>query len=312
VVIGVVGFMEYGVLRLLAVFRLGALVRVTYYEALLQPFTLIVILLTLTAIIICTFVPYYTFDEDNKMYRDIATQFCILAGLAVMVFASAKVVDEEIENRTMLTLMSKPIARWQVVLGKYLGILCIVFTVLVVLGATTSTASYLHWLDDKRIDYNVSRGGEIADLTSQLYKALLALIPLFLLQFLQIATLAAIAVAISTRYPLALNVTVIAIVYITANLTAFIPGLGLAQPWRGLATYGSYLLPYLSNFDISQRLIYGYYTIGHQESIDYFRKGVPSLGEIWEYTALAGVYAVFYIGAALSVAMALFRTRELT
>ena len=37
--IGIVGLMEYVLLRFIGMWRLGALVRVTYYEILLQPFT---------------------------------------------------------------------------------------------------------------------------------------------------------------------------------------------------------------------------------------------------------------------------------
>ena len=112
------GLIEFGILRLIGLFRLGALTRITYYEALLQPFTIIVVVIGLAAITIFAFVPYYTMGEDFKMYRDVAISLAFLFTLPIMVFASTKVIDEEIENRTMLTLMSKPIARWQVVVGK--------------------------------------------------------------------------------------------------------------------------------------------------------------------------------------------------
>ena len=122
-VAGLFGFIEFGILRLIGMFRLGALTRITYYEALLQPFTIIVVFMGLASITIFAFVPYYTMGEDFKMYRDVAISLAFLFTLPIMVFASTKVIDEEIENRTMLTLMSKPIARWQVVVGKYFGVL---------------------------------------------------------------------------------------------------------------------------------------------------------------------------------------------
>ena len=47
-----------------------------------------------------------------------------------------------------------------------------------------------------------------------------------------------------------------------------------------------------------------------------FYDDVPNVtqtfGQIWEYVAMAGVYALLYIGVALRIAVAMFRTRELT
>lgn len=310
--LGVFGVMEYGILRLLGLTRLGALVRVTYYETLLQPVTLVLVGITLLVMGITPFIPFYTFNEDNKMLRDVITQFAVLTTLAVTVYATAKVVDEEIENRTMLTLMSKPIARWQVILGKYLGIVCVIFALMAVFYIAAPITTFLHWFDDKRIDYNVAMSAaEFTSLNRELQKNLLALLPIMVLQFLQVSTLAAIAVAISTRFSLALNMTVIALLYVIANLSVYLPTLNIPQPWKQIAIGVSYLLPYLSNFDLSQRLVYGTYTLGQTEFANARGLDIPSYGLIWQYTAMAALYAVLYVGAALSLATALFRTREL-
>ena len=125
------GLIEFGVLRIIGMFQLGAITRITYYEALLQPFTLIVLVLGIAGISIFAALPYFTMSEDFKMYRDVAISLAFLFTLPVMVFASTKVIDEEIENRTMLTLMSKPIARWQVVVGKYFGVMVLCLGVIV-------------------------------------------------------------------------------------------------------------------------------------------------------------------------------------
>jgi ABC-type transport system involved in multi-copper enzyme maturation permease subunit len=301
-----VGFMEFAVLRVLGIFRLGALVRVTYYEALLQPFTLIVLVIALVCIIAGSFMPFFTLSEDSKMYRDVATQFVLLFPLIIMVFAAGKVVDEEIENRTMLTLLSKPIARWQVIVGKYLGVACLVLVVVVILGIASGTFAYVRYFDDQRIDLQVAKGAERDSLLWENSKAVIGMVPLMTVEFFQIATLAAISVAISTRWGLALNMTVVALLYVGANLTRHVDMLGLPEPLQWIVTHLAYLLPFLTNFDLSPLLIYGTFTFR-----DDIAK-VPTLGEIWQYVAMAGVYAALYIGAILSIAVAMFRTRELT
>jgi ABC-type transport system involved in multi-copper enzyme maturation permease subunit len=301
-----VGFMEYAVLRVFGLFRLGALVRVTYYEALLQPFTLIVMTIGLICVIAASFMPFFTLSEDTKMYRDVATQFVLLFPLVIMVFAAGKVVDEEIENRTMLTLLSKPIARWQVVVGKYLGVACLALVVVVILGIASGTFAYVRYFDDQRIDLQVAKGAERASLLWENKKAVIGMIPLMMVEFFQIATLAAISVAISTRWGLALNMTVVALLYVGANLTRHVDLLGLPGPLQWIVTHVAYLLPFLTNFDLSPLLIYGTFT--YRDDIP----NVPTMMQIWGYVAMAGLYAVLYISAILSIAVAMFRTRELT
>ena len=132
------------------------------------------------------------------------------------------------------------------------------------------------------------------------------MIPAFLLEFLEMCTLAAISTAIATRYSLAVNMTGIIILYIVANLTRFIPAIHATGALAAALNGVSYLLPYLSNFDINQCLVYRRVSMpGH------YIADAPTWGQIWEYVGTAVIYGVMYIGAALSAAIALFRNREL-
>jgi ABC-type transport system involved in multi-copper enzyme maturation permease subunit len=305
------GVIEFAILRLIGLFRLGALTRITYYEALLQPFTIIVVVMGLAAITIFAFVPYYTMGEDFKMYRDVAISLAFLFTLPIMVFASTKVIDEEIENRTMLTLMSKPIARWQVVVGKYFGVLVLCLGIISALGIVAGTCAYLRYFDDMRIDYFVSRTDtELLLLNLTNLKAVLAIIPSIFLEFLQLAMLAAVSVAISTRWGLALNVTATVVLYIGANLARYAVAMELPIPLSWIVTAIAHLLPGLSLMDLSQRLVYGNFNYGDKR---FWAGGnTPSYGDIWAYVGIATAYAVFYISGVLSFGVALFRTRELT
>ncbi|MGN6370928.1 MAG: ABC transporter permease subunit [Phycisphaerae bacterium] len=307
----VFGLIEFGILRLIGLFRLGALTRITYYEALLQPFTIIVVVIGLAAITIFAFVPYYTMGEDYKMYRDVAISLAFLFTLPVMVFASTKVIDEEIENRTMLTLMSKPIARWQVVIGKYFGVLVLCLGVITALGIVAGTCAYLRYFDDMRIDYFVARSqAEQMMLNLTNTKAVLAIIPSIFLEFLQLAMLAAVSVAISTRWGLALNVTATVVLYIGANLARYAVALELPMPLSWVVTAVAHLLPGLSLMDLSQRLVYGNFNYGDKR---FWAGGnTPTYGAIWQYVGIATAYAAFYVSGILSFGVALFRTRELT
>ena len=72
----------------------------------LMSFLPIILIFGICAIGVAARLGFFTYNEDFKMYRDVASSFVFLFALPVMVFAATRVIDEEIENRTMLTLMS--------------------------------------------------------------------------------------------------------------------------------------------------------------------------------------------------------------
>src|SRR5688572_1263571 len=92
-------------------YRTFVILRHTFLEAIVQPiFTL---LLALGAVILFI--------------------FALLP--IVTLFATSRSIYEEIEDRTMLTLMSKPVQKWEVLVGKYLGIALAALLAIAVLGA---------------------------------------------------------------------------------------------------------------------------------------------------------------------------------
>src|SRR5690242_17231027 len=59
---------------------------------------------------------------DNKLLLDIGLATVLVCGMLLAAFVATAVVSREIENKTVLTVVSKPIGRPTVVLGKYLGV----------------------------------------------------------------------------------------------------------------------------------------------------------------------------------------------
>ena len=255
---------------------------------------------------------FFTYYEDFKMYRDVAASFVFLFAMPVMVFASSKVIDEEIDNRTMLTLMSKPVSRTQVVLGKYLGVVLLVLVAVGALGIWAMMCSYLRYFRRQKlsIDYRVAASpAEFVRLNFDNTKAMLAIVPSLMLTFMQVSALAAVSVAISTRFGLAVNITVVVVIYITANLASFlVTSQDVSGPIQTVVSLFAYLLPGLTQLDLNQRLIFGSFSVGAND----WAPNTPTYGAIWRYVALAGTYTVLYVGAVLSFGVAMFRTRELS
>lgn len=59
---------------------------------------------------------------DNKLLLDVGLATVLVCGVLLAAFIATAVISHEIENKTVLTVVSKPIARPAVVVGKYVGV----------------------------------------------------------------------------------------------------------------------------------------------------------------------------------------------
>jgi len=59
---------------------------------------------------------------DDKMLLDVGMATVFVMGLILAAFQATAVISREIEDKTILTIVSKPIARPTVIFGKYLGV----------------------------------------------------------------------------------------------------------------------------------------------------------------------------------------------
>lgn len=63
-----------------------------------------------------------TIGDSEKVVRGVAMGGISLVGAVIAIFLGVGLVYKEIERKTIYTLASKPIPRWQLLLGKYLGL----------------------------------------------------------------------------------------------------------------------------------------------------------------------------------------------
>src|SRR5438128_5347081 len=75
------------------------------------------------AMVISIVIPYFTFAEDLKMVKEISYALTMLFPAVFGVISASVSVSEEIEGRTAVTLLSKPVTRREFLFGKFLGIM---------------------------------------------------------------------------------------------------------------------------------------------------------------------------------------------
>jgi len=138
--------------------RLLAIARNAFTETIRQPVFLVIILLTFVVLVLDIPLSGWTMgagraeyvETDQKMLVNMGLSTLLLAGLFISAFSAAGVVNREIENRTVLTVISKPVHRATLVAGKFLGVaaalvvayyLCSLAFLLTVRHGVVSTAS---------------------------------------------------------------------------------------------------------------------------------------------------------------------------
>ena len=70
-----------------------------------------------------------------KFLKDLGYATISLTGLLVGLLGAAQLIPAEIERRTILTALCRPLRRWEFIAGKYLGLVLLLGTMLVVMAA---------------------------------------------------------------------------------------------------------------------------------------------------------------------------------
>jgi ABC-type transport system involved in multi-copper enzyme maturation permease subunit len=289
-------------------YRTWVILRHTFIEAVVQPIYPLLLGVGAAVIVVFGLLPFFTLGEDTVMFKSVGLDVILLLVLISTLFATSKSVFEEIEDRTMLTLMSKPLKRWEVLLGKYLGIVAASLLAVLILGLVICLATWWRIPGDYMLNASSIDDRDLKLIWAYRMMHISGLIPELVLKWLQISVLAAVGVALSTRVSLVVNLPIVIFVYIAGNLTRFLfplEGQGiLAQALTYLVTT---ILPYLENFDLSGATLYKRIAIYHFAD----DRAAVSLIAIWKYVAWAFGYAAIYITFALTAGLWLFHNREL-
>ena len=73
--------------------------------------------------------------EQERVIRDVGMTFIMIMGIALSVYAGVGLIHREIDRRIIYTILSKPIRRYQFILGRFLGIALTLFVELAAMFA---------------------------------------------------------------------------------------------------------------------------------------------------------------------------------
>ncbi len=102
--------------------QLFAIIRNTFVESVRQPIMVVLILAGSLLLVLSTAGAANTMDDDNLIFIQIGLSTLLICGLIMAAFTATGVLSLEIENKTALTVISKPVTRPLFIIGKYLGV----------------------------------------------------------------------------------------------------------------------------------------------------------------------------------------------
>jgi ABC-type transport system involved in multi-copper enzyme maturation permease subunit len=225
-----------------------------------------------------------TAGQDVKIIKDLGLSAVSLFGLFIAVFIGIGLVSKEVERRSIYSLLSKPIRRHQLLLGKYIGLtLTLVVNVSIMAAALYAVLGYMSW----GFTPEVQRAWDAPALDPALLKA----VGLILVELMLVTSIALFFSTFSTPIlSAAFTFGLFVVGHFSSDLRNFqdvVDSPGAARLARGLY----WVLPNLAPFDVKADVVHGI--------------SVPA-----RYIGLTIAYAALYITMLLVISSLIFSRRD--
>lgn len=258
---------------------ISAIASTTIGEAIRRRVLLVILLIGILLLGIAPGLQVLSARQERTVLKSFMFGTMQLTAVMIAVILTVYILPTEIERRTIYTILCKPVRRWQLLVGKYLGAIG-ALGIMVAMMAGLSMLLY----------FVFQRDAPMSDLTGIAQVATMT--------YLQTCLLAAVSIALSTFLPPLVNIFVSLGFYLVGTLfTSVFETIQAAQGTspiaKGFAMIVGSILPHFSRFNVQT------VEINSQQ-----------IGNIGRYYLDTGIYGLVYIAGALIVGMLIFENRE--
>ena len=211
----------------------------TFKEAVRDRILYSIVFFALLILALSTVMDVVTIGQRSKIIKDMGLASISIFGALIAIFVGIGLVYKEIDKRTIFTIVSKPVTRYQFILGKYFGL---VLTILVEVLAMGTIFFALVYYTSGQID-------------PKLFAALG-------LTFLELMVICAVAIFFSSFSTPILSGMFTLGIYVIGHMTrdlyefsANFEGTSLEVIFKSLY----YVFPNLDNFNIRAQAVHGLY-----------------------------------------------------
>lgn len=211
--------------------------------------------------------------DQMKFVKDFSLMSMSLFGVAIAVMLGVSMLHKEIGRKTIYNILSKPVARWEFIVGKFLGL---VATLVLVVALMTAALLGIVAMFEGHVDWPLALGAGLTVLELMILVA----VALFVSAVVVTPTIAGLVTAAA---------------FVAGRCAGYLDYFaGPDQPLllRGIARTLYWTLPHLDRLNVANQVAYG--------------DPVTST-----YVATVGVYAFAYTGVVLLLSVFMFSRREL-
>ncbi len=192
----------------------------------------------LLMVVVMQLLPQIAATTEDKIFLDFGLAAMNILGLIVAVFVGTGLVSKEIEKRTVLVLIAKPISRAEFITAKHLGLSSVLALLVAVM-----TVIYLALLQFQGVTYSL-----VSILLASLYL------------FLQLSLITAVALALGVFTSSVLATLLTFAVYLMGHFSQDLVNIGRISRNPGFERLTQILyliLPDLSRLDLKNQAVYG-------------------------------------------------------
>jgi ABC-type transport system involved in multi-copper enzyme maturation permease subunit len=250
----------------------------TVGEAIRRKVLLIILLIGVLFLVVAPGLGVLSARSETTVLRGMMLGIIQLTSAVIAIVLTVYMIPNEIERRTIYTILSKPVHRWQFLVGKYLGAVSALF---MMMGLMTAVLVFTFWLQQQD-------AAAIPDL-----------IKAPVMYFIQMSLLAAVAIFFSTFASPLVNFFLSGGLYLLGSLFApFFQTLqeaqGTPQAAKLFAQLVNTILPNFASYSIQNPIINPGQTIQNEGS----------------YYLQVTIYGVLYIVGLLVAGIIIFDRRE--
>ncbi len=112
-----------------------AIAKATYRESIRQRVLLVVLLLGLMLIGVSYAFSYLSTGEEFRFVVDFGLVGITLVGVGLAIILGGFMIPNEVDRRVVFTILSKPVSRFQYLLGKFVGAAAVILVIDLLMGA---------------------------------------------------------------------------------------------------------------------------------------------------------------------------------
>ncbi len=190
--------------------RVLAVLENTFKETIRNRILINILIFAIGLILLSLVIGDWSLGQQAKVIKDFGLAAMSFFGLLIAIFIGMRLIVQEMEGRTIYIIASKPIKRWEIVLGKYLGLS-------VTLAVNVILMSAALWVADVVMEGSIDWG----------------LIPAIILIYVEIQLIVAFALFFSSFMSATLGAILTLCVFVVGHLSGFLQDFVKLYPDKG-------------------------------------------------------------------------------